>query len=239
MARKRREIDKLEVEEILKMQLREVGGIVKKLSYNGTATLNKKIANNPDYKRENGELFNLYPYDFWGGSYKGEDNYGKKRIDEIKSQRSVEFTEQIFEQGIQDVLLAINDLHSNPKQLSKVIIGIIEKDRKKIERLEKEKEELTNNMISQKNKIETMEKALTNLFYNSKSGRNSLPNILNMSKSEDWFVKEQISNAFCTQEELLNSLKRGEILQHKGDNLIDIKEIKKAEKLKKMGLLKE
>ena len=137
MARKRREIDKVEVEEILKMQLKEVGGIVKKLSYNGTATLNKKIANNPDYKRENGELFTLYPYDFWGGSYKGEDNYGKKRIDEIKNQRDIDFTEQVFEQGVHDVLLAINDLHSNPKQLSKVIIGIIEKDRKKMERLER------------------------------------------------------------------------------------------------------
>lgn len=236
MARKKREIDKVEVEEILKMQLREINGVVKKLSYNGTATLNKKIANNPEFIRENGELFNLYPYDFWGGSYKGEDNYGKKRIDEIKSQRDVDFTEQVFEQGVHDVVLAINDLHSSPTKLSKVIINIVEKDRKKIERLEKEKEELMANMVAQKQKIEMMEQAIYNIFYNSKSGKNSIQNMLSLTKSDDWFMKSQIENAFVGQENLIEELKNGNSVN---DNVIDIKTSKKLKKLESLGLRKD
>ena len=236
MARKKREIDKVEVEEILKMQLREINGVVKKLSYNGTATLNKKIANNPEFIRENGELFNLYPYDFWGGSYKGEDNYGKKRIDEIKSQRDVDFTEQVFEQGVHDVVLAINDLHSSPTKLSKVIINIVEKDRKKIERLEKEKEELMANMVAQKQKIEMMEQAIYNIFYNSKSGKNSIQNMLSLTKSDDWFMKSQIENAFVGQENLIEELKNGNSVNN---NVIDIKTSKKLKKLEALGLRKD
>lgn len=236
MARKKREIDKVEVEEILKMQLREINGVVKKLSYNGTATLNKKIANNPEFIRENGELFNLYPYDFWGGSYKGEDNYGKKRIDEIKSQRDVDFTEQVFEQGVHDVVLAINDLHSSPTKLSKVIINIVEKDRKKIERLEKEKEELMANMVAQKQKIEMMEQAIYNIFYNSKSGKNSIQNMLSLTKSDDWFMKSQIENAFVGQENLIEELKNGNSVN---DNVINIKTSKKLKKLEVLGLRKD
>ena len=236
MARKKREIDKVEVEEILKMQLREINGVVKKLSYNGTATLNKKIANNPEFIRENGELFNLYPYDFWGGNYKGEDNYGKKRIDEIKSQRDVDFTEQVFEQGVHDVVLAINDLHSSPTKLSKVIINIVEKDRKKIERLEKEKEELMANMMAQKQKIEMMEQAIYNIFYNSKSGKNSIQNMLSLTKSDDWFMKSQIENAFVGQENLIEELKNGNTIN---DNVVDIKTSKKLKKLEALGLRKD
>lgn len=236
MARKKREIDKVEVEEILKMQLREINGVVKKLSYNGTATLNKKIANNPEFIRENRELFNLYPYDFWGGSYKGEDNYGKKRIDEIKSQRDVDFTEQVFEQGVHDIVLAINDLHSNPTKLSKVIINIVEKDRKKIERLEKEKEELMANMIAQKQKIELIEQAIYNIFYNSKSGKNSIQNMLSLTKSDDWFMKSQIENAFVGQENLIEELKNGNTVN---DNVVDIKTSKKLKKLEALGLRKD
>lgn len=236
MARKKREIDKVEVEEILKMQLREINGVVKKLSYNGTATLNKKIANNPEFIRENGELFNLYPYDFWGGSYKGEDNYGKKRIDEIKSQRNVDFTEQVFEQGVHDVVLAINDLHSSPTKLSKVIINIVEKDRKKIERLEKEKEELMANMMAQKQKIEMMEQAIYNIFYNSKSGKNSIQNMLSLTKSDDWFMKSQIENAFVGQENLIEELKND---NSANDNVVDIKTSKKLKKLEALGLRKD
>lgn len=236
MARKKREIDKVEVEEILKMQLREINGVVKKLSYNGTATLNKKIANNPEFIRENGELFNLYPYDFWGGNYKGEDNYGKKRIDEIKSQRDVDFTEQVFEQGVHDVVLAINDLHSSPTKLSKVIINIVEKDRKKIERLEKEKEELMANMMAQKQKIEMMEQAIYNIFYNSKSGKNSIQNMLSLTKSDDWFMKSQIENAFVGQENLIEELKNGNSVN---DNVVDIKTSKKLKKLEALGLRRD
>lgn len=56
MARAKRTIDKEEVDEIIYLKLKELGGMKKRLTYNSVFTFNKEIANNPKYKRKNGEF---------------------------------------------------------------------------------------------------------------------------------------------------------------------------------------
>lgn len=206
MARKRRKYDKEEVKEIIQLRLDELNGVVKKLTYNSVYTLNKRIANKEDYKRSNGELFTLYPYDFWAGNYAEEDNYGKQQITEIKNTRARDLDDELFETGVQDVLLAVNDLHSNPVKLSKVLVNIFKKDRNKINVLENESKQLKDALKQQKEKIELLERTMYNLFYNSKSTRNSLINVMSLNKSDDWFMAEQLHNAFCDKQELLEAL---------------------------------
>lgn len=50
MARAKRTIDKEEVDEIIYLKLKELGGMKKRLTYNSVFTFNKEIANNPKYK---------------------------------------------------------------------------------------------------------------------------------------------------------------------------------------------
>ena len=47
MARAKRTIDKEEVDEIIYLKLKELGGMKKRLTYNSVFTFNKEIANNP------------------------------------------------------------------------------------------------------------------------------------------------------------------------------------------------
>lgn len=235
MARKKREFDKQEVEEIIQLKLSELNGIVKKLTYNSVYTLNKKIANNEEYKRSDGKLFNLYPYDFWAGAYKDEDNYGKKRITELKNTRARDLDDELFESGLQDILLAINDLHDNPTKLSKVLVNIFKKDRRKIEAIEKENTELKKGLKQQKEKIELLENTMYNLFYSSKSTRNSLANVMRLTKYDDWFVAEQLQNAFCDKQELLDALTKEESKAE----VISITKSKKRKMLDKLNSLED
>lgn len=92
------------------------------------------------------------------------------------------------------------------------------------------------NMVAQKQKIEMMEQAIYNIFYNSKSGKNSIQNMLSLTKSDDWFMKSQIENAFVGQENLIEELKNGNSVN---DNVIDIKTSKKLKKLEVLGLRKD
>lgn len=206
MPRKKREYDSNEVTEIIELRLKELNGVISKLSYNGVCNLNKKIAKNSEYKRKNGKLFNLYPYDFWAGKYNGIENYGKKQIDSIKENHQTEYLSGIFDPNLQDVLLAINDLHNNPVKLSYVLTNIFKKDKQKIQSLEKENQLLKTKNKNLKTTLENTQQAIYNIFYNSKSTKNSLINIFELKKSQDGFMKEQISNAFLSNTDLLEKL---------------------------------
>lgn len=235
MARIRRVYDEAEVDEIIKLRLERINGIVQKLSYNGVSELNKEIANNPDYKRENGELFKLYPYDFWGGGYKGEDNYGKQRIDYVKSQRSNELFSNLFEQGVQDVLLLINDYHQNPTQLSNRVVKIFQKDREKIKRLEKNIEQLEKQNKNLKETLEAIQKAVYTIFYNSSSIKNSLINVMQMNRLGDDFMAQQLKYAFSNQEELLEQLQQTEQVVNTS-KVVNIKKQQRAKEFDDLGL---
>ena len=235
MARKKRDYDEVEVEEIIKLRLAEINGVVSKLSYNGVTKLNKKIANNPDFKRSNGELFKLYPYDFWGGSYKGNDNYGKCRIDDIKATKDLELFSDVFDPNLQDVMLAVNDLHKDPIKLTKVLTNIYKKDKKKIETLNNEVAVLKDKNKQLQETLELMQDAMYTLFYNSQSSKNSLINMLNLKRSEDDFVSMQIEKAFCTQEELIQSLRESSLGQE-NKNVISLKKEVRKKKLDDLGI---
>lgn len=243
MARKRREITDdviQEVKEIIDLQLENVNKILKKLSYNGVFQFNKKIADNEKFKRKNGEKFNLYPYDFWGGSYKGEDNYGKKQIDEYKSKRIEDLDNLVFDTGMQDIILAVNDLHNNPVKLTNVLTRVYKKDKERIQELEEKVKLYEIQFKEQQNRIKTLETVFTNLFYNSRSSRNSLPNFFDLKKSEDWFAAEQMINAFGS----MDRIKEMFIKEDKEDNDVNVVDISKTSKnrrsrLEKAGIKKE
>ena len=235
MARQKRQYDIEEVNEIIEMKLKQLNGIIDKLSYNGVCTFNKEIANNTEYIRKNGELFKYYPYDFWGGAYKGEENYGKVQIDKIKKERKVQYITGVFDQSVQDVILAVNDLHTKPEKLSAVLMNIYKRDKEKISALQKE-----NLLLKEKNKelkevIQTMEKAMFNIFYNSESAKNSLINMLDLKRSQDDFMSEQLGNVFCTQKELLERLTFGESMKNT-DKLIQMNREKKRLRNKERNL---
>lgn len=235
MARKRRDYDEAEVEEIIKLRLAEINGVINKLSYNGVSKLNKRIANNPDFKRSNGELFKLYPYDFWGGAYKGNDNYGKHRIDDIKANKSLELFSDMFNPNLQDVMLAVNDLHKDPVKLTKVLTNIYQKDKKKIESLNNEVERLKQQNKNLKETLDMMQNVMYTLFYNSQSSKNSLINMLNLKCSEDAFIFTQIEKAFYGQEELLQLLKENPKKQESG-NVVELKRNMRKKKLDNLGI---
>lgn len=235
MARKKRDFDEVEVEEIIKLRLSEINGLIDKLSYNGVSKLNKRIANNSEFKRQNGQLFKLYPYDFWGGTYKGNDNYGKCRIDDIKANKKLELFSDVFDSNLKDVILAVNDLHKNPVKLTKILTNIYEKDKRKVEKLDQEVKLLKD---QNKNLVETldmMQNVMYTLFYCSQSSKNSLTNMLNLKCSEDSFVFSQIEKAFYGQEELIQLLKENPKKQE-GKNVIELKNNNRRKKLDNLGI---
>ena len=110
MARAKRTVDEVEVDEIINLKLEELGGRKNKLTANGLAKFSKKIANNEEYIRSDGSLFNYYGYDFWASDYKGEDYYGKKRLAEIKNSVEVRVAGRDFLPEVQDIILLKSDL---------------------------------------------------------------------------------------------------------------------------------
>ena len=150
MARAKRVIDTEEVDEIIKLKLEELGGRKNKLSANNLAKFSKKIANNKEYTRADGSLYNYYGYDFWAGEYKGVDYYGKQRLAEIKKSVDVTIAGKEFLSDTQDIMILVDKYHKSPEILSKKLCNLFESDKKKITKLtekvnslEKEKNELT------------------------------------------------------------------------------------------------
>lgn len=138
MARAKRTIDKEEVDEIIYLKLKELGGMKKRLTYNSVFTFNKEIANNPKYKRKNGELFTLYGYDFWASSYNNEDYYGRQRINEIKNTSNVIVAGKEFIPEVEDIHALVNDYYKKPEVLYKKLAKVFEMDKNKLKNLAKD-----------------------------------------------------------------------------------------------------
>lgn len=206
MARGKIEFDEKEVEEIILLKLKELGGIKKKLSYNNVTEFNKKIANNKEYQRANGELFNLYGYTFWAGNYNGEDYYGKRKIDEIKNSSNVIIAGEEFNTEVQDIITVVNNFYQKPIILSNKLTKLFEKDRAKIKRLETENEKFKSQIESLNKKIESFEKGFATLFYNSYVGTNSLENVMSMSKPRDNVIHNELKSMFSNDESRLKSV---------------------------------
>ena len=203
MARARREVDEIEVEEIIRLKVEELGGAKNKLTNNSVFQFNKKIANNPEYKRKDGKLFNLYGYDFWAGNYKGEDYYGKKKINEIKNETNITVAGEIFIPEVQDVILLVNQYHEKPEMLSRKLASIFTADKKKIAKLEKENQKLKKDKENLKKNLEDFQIGFASLFCNSHYMSNSLTDVISMKRSNDELVYNELKNMFKSEDKIL------------------------------------
>lgn len=231
MSKPKRKVDHEEVEEIIALKLKDLGGIRKKLTYNSVFKFNEKIASNEEFKRKNGELFNRYGYDFWAGQYNGVDYYGKQKIDEIKRNSNVKVIGEEFTPGIKDITMLVSDLHSKPEVLIRKLVSIYEKDKKKIASLENEVEKLNKQTEKLTKDLRAFEKGFTTVFYNSILDSNSLPNVLSMKKSKDGLIFDELKNMFSQDNTRFSKIvKIGNELEHKDFNVIKMEEEKQRKK---------
>lgn len=247
MGRDRIEYNEQEVEEIILLKLKELGGIKSRLSYNNVTKFNEKIANNVEYRRANGELFKLYGWTFWGTRDKktGLDYYGRTKIDEIKNNSHVIVAGEEFTAEMQDILTLVDDLHSKPEILAKRLVKVFDRDRSKLEKLEKENERLTKQNELLNTRIKLFEKGFVSLFINSSVSNNSLENVMALNSSRDGAIFNELKNMFNCDESRLKSVIKSVNpppkpvdLQNNVVNLTDTEDAKKARReayKKKLG----
>ena len=208
MARAKRTIDKEEVDEIIYLKLKELGGMKKRLTYNSVFTFNKEIANNPKYKRKNGELFTLYGYDFWASSYNNEDYYGRQRINEIKNTSNVIVAGKEFIPEVEDIHALVNDYYKKPEVLYKKLAKVFEMDKNKLKNLEEA--------------LQSFEREFASIFCNSRLADNSLVDVMSMNKSKDYLVYDGLKNMF-NDEKLVELSKTNGINNIDTNNVLSLK----------------
>ncbi|GKX66900.1 hypothetical protein [Inconstantimicrobium mannanitabidum] len=207
MPRPKSEIDENEIYEIIHLYVIEkLNGIVSKLSNNGVYNFNKQIAQNPKFARKNGELFKLYKYQVWGGQYKGEDGIGKKKIREIKENNTVRVIGENFTPSIIDIIQLVNDLHSKPEKLISRLCKIFERKEKLIGEYESREIKYIKQIAQLKQKLEMMDKGITNLMFQSQSPGNSLNDMFNMTQKEDSICFYELKNIFNNDNERIMGL---------------------------------
>ncbi len=224
MARAKRTIDKEEeVDEIIYLKLKELGGMKKRLTYNSDLlpSIKKEIANNPKYKRKNGELFTLYGYDFWASSYNNEDYYGRQRINEIKNTSNVIVAGKEFIPEVEDIHALVNDYYKKPEVLYKKLAKVFEMDKNKLKNLEEENKKLEEKDDLQK-ALQSFEREFASIFCNSRLADNSLVDVMSMNKSKDYLVYDGLKNMF-NDEKLVELSKTNGINNIDTNNVLSLK----------------
>lgn len=222
MARAKRTIDKEEVDEIIYLKLKELGGMKKRLTYNSVFTFNKEIANNPKYKRKNGELFTLYGYDFWASSYNNEDYYGIQRINEIKNTSNVIVAGKEFIPEVEDIHALVNDYYKKPEVLYKKLAKVFEMDKNKLKNLEEENKKLKKEKDDLQKALQSFEREFASIFCNSRLADNSLVDVMSMNKSKDYLVYDGLKNMF-NDEKLVELSKTNGINNIDTNNVLSLK----------------
>ncbi|WP_160689273.1 hypothetical protein [Clostridium sp. C2-6-12] len=231
MAKTKTIVDKDEVNEIINLFIKEQGGIVPELKFKAISDFNNKIANNEKYKRSNGTLYTLYKYNFWGGSYKGEFNYGKLRIIELNEKNKVQVVGKEFDSDMADIVTLVNDLYKKPQELTKYLISIFEKERKKAKNTETELKDAKDKIDILEDKIANLEEGIANLIYQSQSPNNSLNNMMNLSTSTDSICYDELKHMFDNTNRF-ERLKNNSEQQVEG--VISIDEINRQKRLKEL-----
>ena len=224
MSRNKINVDINEVEEIISLKLKSLGGIKSKLNYNNVWTFNKELVQKK-IRRINGELFNLYGYTFWASHYNGEDYLGKKTIDRIKNLDSIILAGESFTIETQDILCAVDKFHKNPHELSNRIIKLFEKDRKRLESLSKQNDLLNQEVIKLRNQVKTLEKGFLTLFFNSNNSNNSLNDVISLKRQGDSIVLDELKNIFNYDKNPFRQI----IDEHENSNIVNIQTRKKLE----------
>ncbi|MGG0239840.1 hypothetical protein [Bacillus rhizoplanae] len=202
MARKSIVFDEQELHEIIQLRLKELNGNHLKLTYNSVFQLNKQLVKEKEI-RANGVPFKAYSQDFWSKEYRGSPYRGKELIDEMKNKTLIEVADGSFGKDFVDIAKLVDDYHTNPQQLAKKIMQIMEKDRKSIKELNKENVELSKEKQKLQEEIEQLQKGIITLFHHSKSHKTSLVNVMNMGKTADPVVKDVLMSMFAGDMTLL------------------------------------
>lgn len=236
MARKKNTIDKSEVEEIIALKIQDLGGIKSKLTYNNVWNVNKQLVKEKR-KRSNGNLFNLYGYTFWASNYNGEDYYGKSTIDRIKSTDNIILAGESFTVELQDILIIVDKFHNKPQELSKRLIKLFEKDRKKIKSLKEQNDKLNKELVKLRKNIELLEHGFATMFYNSIYTDNSLNDVTSLKKSGDFFVLEELKYMFNQDEGRIGNLLNKHMQDKTNSSVINMYDLAKTKaKLEDEGL---
>lgn len=208
MARKKAEIDKKEVDEIIALKLNDLGGLKSKLTYNNVWNFNKELSKNKtlNYK---GKPFNLYGYTFWASGYNGEDYYGKAKIDETKASKEIILAGESFSKEVQDLLILIDKYKDEPKELSKRIVKVFEADRKKMGLLAEQNKKLNDEISKLRKEKAQLEEGFTTVFYNSIYTDNSLNDVMSITKSGDSVMLDSLKTMFNGDEDKLNQILEG------------------------------
>ena len=128
VGRPQTEYNKEELKEIINLAKEELDGRIDKLTYNYVTKFNKKIANNKEFVRSNGELFNLYGYNFWAVK-----DVGRKLIDKAKGSRDIVAVGEAFVIDVSDVRMVVERHYKNKTQLIKRLVKLFEDNKKKAE----------------------------------------------------------------------------------------------------------
>ncbi|MDD7753263.1 MAG: hypothetical protein PUJ51_01990 [Clostridiales bacterium] len=195
VGRPQTEYNKEELEEIINLAKEELDGRIDKLTYNYVTKFNKKIANNKEFVRSNGELFNLYGYNFWAVK-----DVGRKLIDKAKGSRDIVAVGEAFVIDVSDVRMVVERHYKNKTQLIKRLVKLFEDNKKKAEFYKKEFKKAEEKLNQKDKEIERLEQALITTFYNSYSAHNSLEDVASLSCHQDRIVYDEVKNAFNNDE---------------------------------------
>ncbi|MDM0699002.1 hypothetical protein QTH73_01145 [Clostridium perfringens] len=235
---KKKDYDALEVEEIINLTLEnKCNGVKSKLTKNKVFNYNKELVENK-VRRNNGELFNEYGYHFWAGSYKGEDNYGHKKIKEKVNSNEVILAGKSFNHNINDIVELVSKYSKKPKDLTLKLCKIFEIKEKKIAMLQEQNNKLNNELIKLREKQMNFESAFATVFYNSMYTDNSMNDVMSLKKSGDKYVADEIKNMFNTDNLKLNSTIKiteepNEFNRNEKTKLANVIDIEKEAKLKR------
>jgi hypothetical protein len=222
MGRPQTIVDRSEIEEIVLLKIKDLGGVKSKLTYNNVWNFNKELVAKK-VKRKNGKGFNLYGYAFWASAYNGEDYYGKLKIDEIKSVDKVIVAGESFQIDFEDILIMVDKLSKKPQELSRRLIKIFERDRIKARVLKEQNDKLNMEIANLRKRIDSLERGFGSMFFNSIDTNNSLNDVMSLKMKGDTYVIDELKNMFNADEDKIFKLFSDKSNNEKNsDTIIDI-----------------
>jgi hypothetical protein len=222
MARPKKTYDVDEVEEIVKLTLKSLNGIREKLTPNLVWTFNKELGKDDKKLRENGKPFTVYGYHFWYT----ESEFGRKKIDEIKSAKASEgfiLAGESFVPEMKDIAVLVTKFHKRPDELIRRLNNLMIKDRDKLQMYKEQYENLKKENTKLKEKIDTQKRECLTLFMESANTSNSLPDVLSLKRSDDDLLKDELYNVFGKDlDSVLSSLVSNKTAVSSDGNVIHI-----------------
>lgn len=193
MARQKLNFDEEEVREIINLKLMELDGDTTKLTANSVRTFNEKIANNPIYKRANGELYTKYSYTFWID----KNYFGNQEVMRIKNENG-DFTlvGDCFAPESQDIQILVSRHGKNLPVLTEKLIVMLENDKKELYDLRNQLGEMKKKYDKVVQELESFKQSFATIFMNSAESINSLNNAVTLKNEGDIIIHDELKTMF-------------------------------------------